>query len=433
MTSIVSDISKQFGKALILSTFLPSLIFVILSLLLVGQVAPDDWGLLRSLEVLDPQWQVLAVSLASVMLSGMLYNLNIPLIRFYEGYTWREGPLGQRRTRHYQGRFLSALERIAALDAEWRGLDTNAPSADAEKARIQRERNQIRRRLYSEFPQEKDSVLPTRLGNVIRSFEDYPQRQYRIASITLWPRLVATIDKDYAATIDDAKISFDFMVNSSALSALLALIVLGVGLRYAPPSAYLGVWVPWLLAVLVSMAAARLFYLAAVSRAMAWGATVRAAFDLYRRDLLKQLGFSQVPATLEEERALWRNISLQAIYGDAPSRADLRFANPVPAQTSAAGQPGGALLEIARGVKLHNSDDVLTIVLGVRNAECEPVEGVVVHDTPLEGYDYEWGSACIDTTNVPVSGTDSYRFAIGTVLPGQEVVLTYRLIPRIQR
>jgi hypothetical protein len=77
------------------------------------------------------------------------------------------------------------------------------------------------RRLNEEFPIERTSVLPTRLGNVIRSFEDYPERQYGMDGVTLWPRLVAKINKDHATVIEDAKITFDFLLNSAVLSAVL--------------------------------------------------------------------------------------------------------------------------------------------------------------------------------------------------------------------
>jgi len=95
--------------------------------------------------------------------------------------------------------------------------------------------SEVSRRLNSELPSDTSLLLPTRLGNVIRSFEEYPDRQYGIGAITLWPRLIAKIDKEYAAMMDDSKTSFDFMLNISLLSAFSALVITVVGLSRFPP------------------------------------------------------------------------------------------------------------------------------------------------------------------------------------------------------
>lgn len=433
MTSILSDISKQFGKLFLLGAFLPALVFAAIALLSAGSLAPDNWAPLEPLRVLDTQWRLLATVLIAIILGGLLYNLNIPLLRFYEGYTWQDGPIGRGRTGHYRRRFATDQSRLKALESEWQELKDATPGAKERASAIRKERNAIRRRVNTEFPIEEGSILPTRLGNVIRSFEDYPQRQYQIAAITLWPRLVAKINKDYAGTIDDAKLVVDFMINCSTLSAALALLLIVVGLRYAPPPAPAGVWLPWLLGAATAVAAARLFYLAAVGRAAAWGATVKAAFDLYRWDLLKQLGYTQLPASLGEERALWRDISLQMIYGDAPSRADLRYAPAASPRTSAKGQPADAPLDLARGVQLDGDAGALIVVIAVAHTGgAGVVDGVIIRDTPPDGYEYEWGSACVDGRPVPVSGTGAYRFAVGSLSSAGKVELSYRAIPRVK-
>jgi hypothetical protein len=49
-------------------------------------------------------------------------------------------------------------------------------------------------------------------------------------------------------------------------------------------------------------------YRGAVSAALVFAGVVRGCFDLYRHDLIKQLGYA-IPASLEDERRLWRNSS----------------------------------------------------------------------------------------------------------------------------
>lgn len=41
-----------------------------------------------------------------------------------------------------------------------------------------------------------EAVLPTRLGNILHSYEDYPQSRYGMNSVFFWPRLWLVLDKD---------------------------------------------------------------------------------------------------------------------------------------------------------------------------------------------------------------------------------------------
>src|SRR5262249_41132653 len=147
------------------------------------------------------------------------------------------------------------------------------------------------------FPLSPARVLPTRLGNVIHSFEDYSYREYGIAAVAFWPRLVAVISKEYAAVIDDAKASFDFMLNSSLLSYGLALLTLAAGLVFGVPSATPATALAWLGQVVVFALLGWLFYRFSVGQAAGWGEAVRAAFDLFRGDLLDKIGYHKLPTT----------------------------------------------------------------------------------------------------------------------------------------
>jgi hypothetical protein len=94
VTNILSSISGQFSKSLILGTFFPVMVFVILAQIFVVPLLPSDWLVLRQLETLDTQWRVVVILLLAIVLSGLLYNLNIPIIRFYEGYPWQDSWIG---------------------------------------------------------------------------------------------------------------------------------------------------------------------------------------------------------------------------------------------------------------------------------------------------------------------------------------------------
>lgn len=429
MTSLISAISGQFSKALVLGTFLPATVFTILGIVVVGPLSPDDWPQLRSLRLTDTQW-VLGVSFFVILLTGLLYNLNIPLIQLYEGYQWKESWLGQWKVRRYSAKLRAARARWAGMRPLADALHKCSQYDDQSLAKYQSTITELRidagTSLNDRFPDGETLVLPTRLGNVIRSFESYPDRQYKIAGITVWTRLIAKIDKDYAVALDDAKTSFDFTLNCSALSGALALAVLIVGLLY--PSVFISplLWAPWLAKVFGFATMSYVFYTWSIGRASNWGTMVKAAFDLYRWDMLKQLGFTTLPVKLTEERELWDDISNQFIYGDSPR---VRLAEYVPQTIFARGEPYYIDLEITRGIQ-HVEGGGIQIKVRVKNNDSKKreVQDVVVTDIAPAGYEYDWGSFECDRKGVVMLGTNPYKFVVGCLQPGDEVVLSYRAL-----
>src|SRR5919202_2315283 len=110
MSDILSAISGQFGKALILGTFAPVAVFVILATLVLVPLLPHGVPLVTNLAVLGVSWQIVAILLLAIILTLLLYNLNGPLIRVYEGYPWRGSGLSRFWTGRHQRQF-EALQR----------------------------------------------------------------------------------------------------------------------------------------------------------------------------------------------------------------------------------------------------------------------------------------------------------------------------------
>jgi hypothetical protein len=433
MNSILSGISSYFSKSLILGTFLPVVVFVILSWLLAVPLLPLDWPFFKPLEALDTQWKVLAISFFTIVLSGILYNVNSPLIRLYEGYPWANLWIGERRKKHYQRQF-----RI--LQAQWTGmprleyeLQRSADRQRTEDPRIQQVQKKEKDaglRLNTDFPKDEKLVLPTRLGNVIRSFESYPNSQYKMEAVVLWPRLVAKVDKEYSGAIDGTKTSFDFMLNCSALSAVLALLMLVVGLIYPTPLTSLQAALWWLVEIVVFWVAAFFFYQLSIDRAKAWGSTVKGAFDLYRWDLLKQLGYSRLPQTVAEERALWFNISQRMIYGDSYMIPPAEYS---PRTTFVEAEPDFIVrdLELARGIATPDENGEVIVKLSVKNLSRYDAKKIVLADMLPEDFRYKWDSAAVDNPSEPnykvsVAGVNPYHFTVGRLERGRELILTYR-------
>lgn len=432
MSSILATISGQFGKALILSALLPVTVFVLLFQLLATPLLPADWPILTPLEVLDAQWRPLMLTLAVVVLTGLLFNLNVPIIRFYEGYVWLDTRLGRKRQAVYQEQFDQLHARWTGMRTLLRALTPGQPGYAA----ILDAWNQCGLQINQGLPDKRELVMPTRLGNVIRSFEQYPSRQYGIGSITLWPRLLAKVDKEYATLLGDARTAFDFTINSSALSALLAAVLLVSGLVYLGPLSSVSAGLAWLAAIASFGAIAYLFYLLSLGRAAWWGSVYKGAFDLYRRDVLKQLGYARVPRTLAEERALWGDVYQQLLYGDTPT-TPLADYGEAPASASAQTSPPGSSdpsdLQVTRGVEGPDGDGRLVVTLAVTNVDerRRPATRVLVTDTLPDGFEYQWGSARVvgGASLAPVD-TSPLRFEVGDIPHGQTVTMSYDMRPR---
>lgn len=440
---------------------MPVVLFMLLGLFFLAPLFPTNWQLLYQLQQLDTQG-VIIFTFLTIIMTGLLYNLNIPIIRLYEGYPWRNSFVGRWLTRYYQSQLHAdaALRSHAQLlrEAPQQLNEIELPSqpsvesaSEIQKSKerqaalqeIRQARIQAGQRLVTIFPRDAEAVLPTGLGNVIRSFEHYPQRQYKMASITLWPRLVAKIDKDYAVAIDDAKTSFDFFINCSVLSAILALMILFVGLIYPTSFVSARLSIPWIFEIVFFVVLAYVAYLLSIGRASAWGDMVKGAFDLYRWDLLKQLGYKVVPSTMEEERNLWAAISRQLIYGDLPKT---RLPEYDKASPPALGNPYTVSLEVGRGVSLPDKDGTIRINLHIKNVDPQNknVTEVVVKDTLPDGYHYVWTSASMAvlpvdedfpdyeiitaTQKVHVTGSNPYYFHVGDLEAGEGLYLSYLVI-----
>ncbi|HEX9945044.1 MAG TPA: hypothetical protein VGG03_23795 [Thermoanaerobaculia bacterium] len=426
MTGLLSALSGQFSKSLLLSTLLPVVVFVLLVLVLVMPQIPSTVPVVHWVQGLDSEWKLAAVTLAVVLLTALLHNLNGPVIRFYEGYPWCDSSVGRRRIRAHRQRMVSML-------AQWRGLWTLLRDDEAgrhpEYEKAVDHWNDLGRALNTQYPDEPGAVLPTRLGNVIRSFESYPWRQYKMRAITLWPRLVARLDAAYAPQIDDAKSSVDFMLNGSLLCGVLAVLVAVVHLAFPVDLSSARVFVPLLLQVTLFGGLAYGFYLAAIPRAQSWGIAVKGAFDLFRGDLLEALGYRYQPESLEEERLLWETISNRLIFSDLaidPLPAYMPLKSPA---TGVRGMPKDVKLEIVRGMS-HPANGNLMVTVQIRNLDpARKATAISLTDTVPDGWAYEWGSAGSSAGAVEVSGVNPYRFRIGDLDPGAAALVTYSAIP----
>jgi hypothetical protein len=313
--TLLEQIKGAFGRQFLLASFLPTLVFVGLSLSVAFEL---DRGLGHALE----QWAGLGTDLQVVSLVGLtllcagigyvLSNLQFAITRLFEGYWPRPLlPLRNWRTRYHAAR--------------WQELDRRAAAAIGDT-----EKNEIfaQQLTYYPPPTHLDKMMPTRLGNILRASELHAYDRYGIDSAPIWTRLWPLLEPEQKAPLEEYKLTRDFMLLMAVLSASFAIVwcpILAAGTRR---------W-DLFLACAAGLPLAAIFYRTAVQAAIAYGEQVRVIFDLHRGVLLKALGRT-TPATLDEERKEWLRIG-RFLYRNVP----------LPAQAAPASAPPSAWDELA--------------------------------------------------------------------------------------
>jgi hypothetical protein len=415
MNSVLSLVSGQFSKSLILGAFFPVVLFLVLGVVAVAPLLPSGVPALEVFQSLDAKWELLALTFVAIVLTVFLYNLNTPIVRLFEGYPWRLSTLGQARTRHYLRRFeevKTGIPRIRMIIAARKAIDPADPVVNDLQTRL----DQFGRRRIAEYPSEGGFVLPTRFGNVVRAFEGYPRTQYGMDGVTFWPRLVSVVPKDALDPADAARSSVDFFINSSVLSALLTAVLFVVGCLATNPKTPVSTMIRWPLETVAAAICAFLFYNGAISQAAAWGAEVKSLFDLYRWDLLKKLGYQQLPENRVDERAVWAAIGKQFQFGDPASRPPLPYKKPEAAavSTSVSADPADLGTELSCGIESgwwrrgRYVYQVRNVDLAGRSARSLKLTVVLPN-----GVAYVWTSATLNGRPCRVTGMNPLLFDVG--------------------
>jgi hypothetical protein len=201
--------------------------------------------------------------------SAVMERLQGTVIRAAEGYwpwplRWLRFLLA-RFWRRWMGR---KSDRWNALAEKCDGQPEHLPPKErAEYARLDA--------ALARFPVDPGRAMPTRLGNVLRAAEEYPQVRYGLTANVCWPRLWLLLPDGVQKDVSAAR---------ERLNAAARLC--GWGVLFC-------VWVVWAWwAVPAGLAVAVLAYRGMILSALVYGELVRSTFDLYRFALYEQVRWS---------------------------------------------------------------------------------------------------------------------------------------------
>ena len=298
----LSDITGVFSRYFIVGFFMPAYVALIALWLTASQGFIPD-----TLTNHAEGTQLVILGGVALVLALLLSGLNYPLTRWAEGYPlmrlrWPVVKLVPTAAVALQG---LSYERLAKKR-------TSAKTSEGEKDRAAWQLDQF-------FPKDKADLLPTRIGNAMRAYEQHSNNRWGLDGVTSWPRIQALLSDSERESLVDAKIDLYVFLNAAVL-ALGVGVCLVVDKQLYKPATSAGLY-------LIPFAVAYLFYRAAIGPAVRRGACVRSGADLHRLELYEKLGFRK-PASFAEEKAIAERISQLLLYGDAELQEDWWAAEP---------------------------------------------------------------------------------------------------------
>lgn len=154
-------------------------------------------------------------------------------------------------------------------------------------------------------------LLPTALGNALRTGETSAGERYGLDTLSSWPRLYPLLSDKFTAVQASARDSLDAAANF-CISFFVVSVVAVVALA-DEPKAY---WIPAL-----TIALCCLSYVGSIAAAVTFTTFVRVAYDLHRFDLLKAMHY-KLPETAVEEYDQFEALSDFFILESADQVAD---------------------------------------------------------------------------------------------------------------
>ena len=226
--------------------------------------------------VLSNMVSVESIFFVTVLIMGWLFIvLDMHIYMFFEGRRYWPSFLKKPRVRSQEKRLEKIKRRLKETNDE------------LERAELHQKRRC--------FPINKEkgdyhTPYPTRLGNLITSYEIYPKERYGMDSVFYWYRIWLSLDKDVREEIDGKQALVDSTIYVSASCILLSLLFFVYGIvklcdtKLIVTSLSAG---NFFFLSLISLACSYLMYLSSLELHIAYGETFKAMFDMHREEVNK--------------------------------------------------------------------------------------------------------------------------------------------------
>ena len=192
-----SNFLKEIGRSYIVSAFLPAAIFILLGFFLFRGLVPKNVAeqLLTSKSFVNYEWIIL--SLLVFWIAFFLYSANDITVKIFEGYLFPKkltDYLVRRQGKNWEKTNLPNFNKWQKENTKLMkkieiGKELNENELEQDVRNLLRAHEEL-----ADFglrsPLDKEHLMPTRLGNVLRASEMYAYERYAIEEITIWPRFV---------------------------------------------------------------------------------------------------------------------------------------------------------------------------------------------------------------------------------------------------
>lgn len=331
----MNDFLKEIGRSYLVSSLLPAALFLPIGFIVFYDFIP---GLIfERVAELNVFWgQTWFFFLVLIFWVGFwLYSSFQSIIELYMG-NWLPGFIKQKMQLRCKEYYSKLLRKYALARKTLKKIDVGDNAIKLNKLRPFAISELGSLGLEYAIPIRVRNVSPTRIGNVFQSSAVYIKDRYNIEGGVMWPRLVHIFPAAFLKNLEEKHNYFSFLLNSSLLAGILGWVGLGTGLVEIVSQWIRKIWNPYRMLqlgdptnlVIVSIAFigfSYMFYRLAINAAEDYSQIVCSGFDLYRRDLLSQMGILPEGDYFLDEKQLWGVLSEYMVAGNTLGVKEINF------------------------------------------------------------------------------------------------------------
>jgi hypothetical protein len=338
IASAALETGRSIGRYFNVVSMVPSLLFVLyVYALFAANAWPGPFEPAKALHATEnlSVAKIVALLVAALLLGLVLHPFQFAMAQLLEGYWGGSGVgrgLARQRITRYRRRVRALNDAAEEAGDAWRGaIGTDAKRDELARMTPQARTEELNTLLDSEtgdpvladylraqelltalqqYPEAWRRIMPTRLGNVLRRYEDKAGQQYGLDIIRVAPHLNLVALPEHRDYVDDCRQGLDLGVRLCVLFALATVLSVVALLRDGA----------WLLLTLAPYCISYLAYRGATSSAHSYGSALSTLVDLDRFALYEQLHVLP-PSSIQAERD--RNaLLLGVLSGDQTSPLD---------------------------------------------------------------------------------------------------------------
>lgn len=322
-TGTSGGVSGSIGRYFTVVSFMPSLLLVAWISFVASSGAlnaPPDWRQAAQSLIRISLASAFLLVLVAIAIGAALHPLQLALVQLLEGY-WGTSNMAIKLRVIRTARYDEMLGRLSEDDVtgeESENGDSSNPVIihnifDAE----------VDRR-FSYYPRNQQlKLMPTRLGNVLRRYEEDIGSEYGLSILTYAGHLAAVAAPEQMRHVNDQRIALDFAVRCCIIGLLGSVV------------AVLFLWWHgiWLLVALAPYLFGYLAYRGSIVVAHEYGRALGVLVDLNRFELYQRLRLV-LPKTTNEERRLTKILDL--LTEKHRTDESLPYVHPVPSGEASA-------------------------------------------------------------------------------------------------